>query len=313
MSYKGLKKRKIKKEVEEKDLYEEQYRTWRKNKDKSRLDGRFFILYKDLEEQLGGITPGALKLYIYYGFRSNNETGMSFPSVERCAKYFNVTEKTINNWNKELISRGLIYRKGTSSKLNKETYLLPISTNIMRIEKEKIDEWVNHEKFSEAYGEPVNAFHIIQIEKDCKLDESENCLFNTLFVIYEKEYRPIKSTDPDEKLIKRKTIIEFKLDKSIYSGINMNTKVKDDIGFFNTCVKFENYIPNLNIDVKGIAVNSKIQIDTSNDSNIKTVCKLIEDLTSEDLDLEAYESITISRDIKLETQSTETRDDELPF
>lgn len=313
MSYKRLKKRKIKKEVQEKDFYEEQYRTWRKNKDKSRLDGRFFILYKDLEEQLGGITPGALKLYIYYGFRSNNETGMSFPSVERCSKYFNVTEKTINNWNKELISRGLIYRKGASSRLNKETYLLPISTNIMQIEKEKIDEWVNHEKFSEAYGEPVNAFHMIQFEKDCKQDESEYYLFNTLFVVYEKEYNPIKSTDPDEKSIKRKTIIEFKLDESIYSGIDRNIKLKDDIGFFNTFIKFENYIPNLNIEVKGVAVNSKIQVDTSIDSNIKTVCELIEDLTSEDLDLEAYENITITRDSKLETKSDESGDNNLPF
>ena len=110
----------------------EQYDTWRKNQDKSQLGSKFFILFKDFEDHLRDIPPGPLKLYLYYGFNSKNETGISWHSIDTIKDYFNVSEKTINNWNSELIKRGLIERESKGNSRNKTTYLLPFSMNCIK-------------------------------------------------------------------------------------------------------------------------------------------------------------------------------------
>ena len=288
MAFTGLKKKQVY-NVSEDSLYEDQYKAWRHNMDKNRLDGKFFILYKNFEDHLKHISPGALKLYLYYGFHAKNDTGKSFHSVERCSEYFNVSEKTINNWNKELINRGLIFRKNMPGKLNKNTYLLPFSTNLMKLEKEKIKKFLSHPSFNEAYGQPIKALHLFQFRRDTKPDSKDyNVPYNTLFVVYKNVYKPITSTKPDEEIM-HNTIIEFKLENEVYKDIKFSQEIiKGDINLFETPIKFEEHVQNLNIDVQGIMVNPSINIDTTYDPNINTVYMLINDLISDDIDLESY-------------------------
>ena len=68
--------------------YKEKYKEWKKNMSKSQLSMNFFMLYKNFDEYLKEISSGALKLYLYYGFHSKNETGESWHSIETIRKIF---------------------------------------------------------------------------------------------------------------------------------------------------------------------------------------------------------------------------------
>ncbi|MBA1395118.1 hypothetical protein EQ500_14800, partial [Lactobacillus sp. XV13L] len=68
------------------------------------------MMPEGLKQYLPYISNGALKLYIDYGFRSKNKTGDSWPSVRTLARELGVDERTINNWNSELLDLQLIAR-----------------------------------------------------------------------------------------------------------------------------------------------------------------------------------------------------------
>lgn len=275
----------------EDNIYEKQYKNWKSNMDKDKLNGKFFILYKDFEKHLKGISSGALKLFLYYGFHAKNDTGVSFHSIERCKDYFNVSEKTINNWNKELLSRGLIYRKSKGRNLNKTTYLLPFSMNLMTVKKSEIQSLLNNESFEEVFGKPIKAFHLFQFRR-CNKTKEYIIPYNTVVVAYEKVYIPINSTEKDT--IKHITAIEFKLSDEVYENFTIDNKVlKDSISLFKTNIDFSEYIPNINVDVQGIAVKTNINIDTSFDENIKNMHWLISELLDEDTDFDAYKVLDL--------------------
>lgn len=72
----------------------------------------FFIIYNDFVSKniLNNISGNALKLYIYLGIHSKNDTGESWHSSEKIADYFNCDKRTINRWFKELEDKNLICR-----------------------------------------------------------------------------------------------------------------------------------------------------------------------------------------------------------
>lgn len=85
------------------------YGIWKKNS----LDKNgFFVIFNGFVEKdyLKKISGGALKLYIYLGIHSDNSTGESFYSLKSISQYFNVSERTISNWFKELLRLKLIQR-----------------------------------------------------------------------------------------------------------------------------------------------------------------------------------------------------------
>lgn len=277
----------------EDNIFERQYKTWKSNMDKEKLNGKFFILYKDFEKHLKGISSGALKLFLYYGFHAKNDTGLSYHSIERCSQYFEVSEKTINNWNKELLSRGLIYRKSKGSKLNKTTYLLPFSMNLMTVKSSEIQSLVTNPSFEDAFGKAVKAFHLFQFRRSNNSKEY-TVPYNTIVVVYEKVYTPITTNHSEDKTISHFTAIEYKLKEDIYEGITFDDSLNDSINLFDTNVAFNEHIPNLDIEVQGIAVKTNINIDTSFNENIKNMHWLINELIDEDTDFDAYKTISIS-------------------
>ena len=102
------------------NIYKSNYKQWKVNLEKNKTP--YFMLSKVFDKHLREITSGALKLYLYYGFHSKNDTGVSWHSIETISDYFQVSEKTINNWNKELIERGLIHRDSKDNRRNFRWY-----------------------------------------------------------------------------------------------------------------------------------------------------------------------------------------------
>ena len=85
------------------------YNNWKKDS----LDSKgFFVIFNGFLEKdyLSEISGGALKLYVYLGIHSNNATGESFYKIKSISDYFDVSERTVSNWFRELIKLRLIER-----------------------------------------------------------------------------------------------------------------------------------------------------------------------------------------------------------
>lgn len=265
-------------------LYEENYRNWRQNLEKDKLCGKFFILYRDFEiNHLKHITSGALKLYLYYGFHSNNDTGESWHSIETIKNYFGVNERSINNWNNELLERGLICRDSKGSSRNKTTYLTPLSLNLIHKKKNNI-ELLRNEHFSEVYGKEYKAFHMFQWRKNPSVTSNSKIKFDnpyhTLIVVYKKDFKDYKHF----------TAIEFDLDSSIYENkvLQQSYHFRGDICTFNTYAKFNTIIENLTCDVVGVGVKTSINL-----LDIKDKYELLTQLIDEETDLSAYDNVEL--------------------
>lgn len=91
------------------ELHKNQYKQWREKRLKQ---GGYFIIFNDFKNNniLKELSGNALKLYIYLGLYSKNNTGESWHSLQTMAEYFEKTERTITNWLRELESLGLITR-----------------------------------------------------------------------------------------------------------------------------------------------------------------------------------------------------------
>lgn len=90
-------------------IQKKNYGNWKKDS----LDSKgFFVIFNGFLEKdyLKKISGGALKLYIYLGINSDNSTGESFYKLKSISEYFNVSERTISNWFKELLKLRLIER-----------------------------------------------------------------------------------------------------------------------------------------------------------------------------------------------------------
>lgn len=121
-------------ETQMNDLRNE-YKSWKK---KMKIEGQpFFMIYKTFQnEHLADISGGALKLYMYLGFQSNNFTGESWHSVETIADYFGNDPRTVQKWFKELEDRHLIQRVQRGYKWISNTFLLPYGKESDALEEE---------------------------------------------------------------------------------------------------------------------------------------------------------------------------------
>lgn len=106
---------------------------------KTNEEFRFAKVDNNLEKFLPYLKDGAIKLYLYYAFVSNSKTGESWHSVETLSKKLKVTERSINNWNKQLEDIGLIYRTGTGMK-SKATFVLPQTGFAVKLSIQQIEQ-----------------------------------------------------------------------------------------------------------------------------------------------------------------------------
>lgn len=259
----------------------EQYDTWRKNQDKNQLGSKFFILFKEFEDHLREIPPGPLKLYLYYGFNSKNETGISWHSIDTIKDYFNVSEKTINNWNSELIKRGLIERESKGNSRNKTTYLLPFSMNYI---KEKDTSRLNKAVFREVYGDLYKAYHLFQWRKNTQSEEY-NVPYNTYVLVYERIIEDAKN---------QYTAFEVNIDDT-YKNVEINESVvKGTILRFDSNIELKDIGVDSGLPIQGIAVNTQHDLKRK-----KNIYELVKELIDVETDLSQYEEaklIEVSRE-----------------
>ena len=78
-----------------------------------------------------------MKLYIFFGIHSNNSTGESYYSIKQISLYFGKSERTINNWIKELEDVNLIKRYQLSYNNVAHTFLQPYDAGIPRNKNSK--------------------------------------------------------------------------------------------------------------------------------------------------------------------------------
>jgi len=101
------------------------YLTWKTSNIASKQG--FFPIYNDFETKgtLKEISGNALKLFIYLGIHSKNDTGESWHSAERIADYFDCDKRTVMRWFEELEDKGLIKRIQKGYKRVANTFLCP--------------------------------------------------------------------------------------------------------------------------------------------------------------------------------------------
>lgn len=107
-------------------------KTWRQWKSIN-MDSHsiFFPIFKEFAEQyLKDISGGACKLYIFLGSVAKS-SGESWYSVKRMAEQLGVSQRTIDNYLKELEDFGLIVRERSNS--SSTTYLCPYSLNLYTV------------------------------------------------------------------------------------------------------------------------------------------------------------------------------------
>ena len=87
----------------------------------------FFPVFKEFKSHMGNLSPGAISLFLYLGLHSNNLTGESSHGIERMAKFFNKSTRTISSWLKELEKEGLIERVQIKFNGPSHTFIKPYS------------------------------------------------------------------------------------------------------------------------------------------------------------------------------------------
>lgn len=76
------------------------------------------------------LSGGAVSLFVYIGLHSNNQTGESYHSIEKMAKFFKKSPRTISKWIDELEKAKLIKRLQLEVNGPAHTFIRPYSNNV---------------------------------------------------------------------------------------------------------------------------------------------------------------------------------------
>lgn len=248
--------------------FENNYKLWRKHR--KELSEPFFMVPSEIRHYVSSIKSKAISLYLYYCYRANNNSGKSWASVERTAEDLGISTKSVNNWNNELESLGLITRisEGRSSKT---TYLLPISdyyyfeknvtpTKFIEFSEEQID------------GEILCVLHLFQWTKGKQEENAEP--YNVTCLIFQRSYEPDGTSNNKPKfLITKAVFFEEEEDKNIRINKNIGDFSDEQPAYvFETSQRlFPFSIPSF-----GIAVSNKINLKDTKKS--KEVLDLVQQL-----------------------------------
>lgn len=104
------------------ELHRKNYDKWKTQSLKTK---GYFVVFDSFltNKKLSKISGNALKLYIYMGLNSNNNTGEMWHSIKTMANYFNRSERTISYWIKDLEKANLIKRMQLEQNGSSHTFL----------------------------------------------------------------------------------------------------------------------------------------------------------------------------------------------
>nr|WP_313507917.1 helix-turn-helix domain-containing protein [Brevibacillus laterosporus] len=171
---------------------------WRDTNSLTKLP--FFALFKGFKEKnfLANLDPGALRLYLYFGFVANNHHGDSWHSVETIAEYFGKQTRTIDTWISELVKSGLIYRTRDNKKSN-TTFLIPYTDTLVIQKPEKKHDLDNQDMLNDlltvvrnqeqVYGRIIKVYHIFHWGSNSKFKKPSTTAKsgNFIFIITKRE------------------------------------------------------------------------------------------------------------------------------
>ncbi len=167
-------------ETDTTQLYKDKYSSWQ---DKSRNGGKqrkFAKVPNEIMNYLGTLKPGAIRLYLYYCLRAKNETGECWPTLETISKDLNVSTRTIEKDNKELIENGLIVRINTRSK-NKTTVLLPLGEHVRVFDNfNEMKSFLYVNDRATVYGEIDTLYQVVLNKQDGDTITQEHTIIASL-------------------------------------------------------------------------------------------------------------------------------------
>ncbi|MGN7300265.1 helix-turn-helix domain-containing protein [Ferdinandcohnia sp. SAFN-114] len=101
-----------------------EYASWKK---RGLNNFGFFPVFQPFKETflLKNLSGNALRLYLYLGLMSGNETGETWVTIDTMAAYFNKSKRTISGWIKELEQAELIERMQLKPDGPAHTFLKP--------------------------------------------------------------------------------------------------------------------------------------------------------------------------------------------
>jgi DNA-binding MarR family transcriptional regulator len=257
--------------------YHSAWRTY--NKDTSEP---FFAVFKQFEDKhLKDIEPGALKLYIYFGFHANNSNGSSWHSIQRIAEHFVVKTRTVDYWIEDLVKRDLIYRDKNGHK-TVTTYLLPYSDTLMKAEPRKRHKNEDDKLLNDIVGVIKSAAHIVGNIKG----------IYHLFQWRTKKGVPTKTNNIQWLFIvtQRDNGVKVGHYYTLHSSTDygVNKLDIDDPFIFDSNFKYEDSA------ITGIAIKHTPQIDEP--KNRKDILEIIEDLSRlESADIENYPKLNYGK------------------
>lgn len=103
------------------------YRKWRASR-----TNRYFTISNKIKDYLPLVKSPAMNLYLYYSLMADNTNGTSYPSINNVVKMFNVSRKTVSDWNTILVNAGLIARYKSSKTKSNMTQLLPLEDVLIK-------------------------------------------------------------------------------------------------------------------------------------------------------------------------------------
>lgn len=260
-----------------KQHHESNYGNWRSFR--SNLNKPFMMIPVEINGYASSVRSRALSLYMYYCYRAGNNTGSSWPAIETIAADLGVSPRSINNWNIELETLGLITRinEGRNSKT---TYLLPISSYSY------FENNISPEKILDLYNEKIDGklvaiFHLFQWRKD-KNKTVYNEPYNVTCIVFQRRHTPDETNNDKKEFVITKAIMfeeeEFK-DKKL-------DKASEEFSEDNKVFIFETEARSyaINVEVDGIAVTNKINLkETKKSDEVIDFIEQLVEAKSEDL------------------------------
>lgn len=108
----------------------------------------FFIILKKFMDYWCCLSPGAIKLYIYFGIYMDKKKGAFFRSLDTISDDLNVSKRSISKWFKELEKINLVKRQQLFWNKSSYTYMVPLidiktesTYNITTLENPIFNQW----------------------------------------------------------------------------------------------------------------------------------------------------------------------------
>lgn len=262
---------------------ENNYKFWREHR--KNWNQTFFMVPSEVLSYVSSIKSRAMSLYLYYSYRAGNNTGKSWASVERAAEELAISTKSVNNWNNELESLGLIARisEGRSSKT---TYLLPV-TDFFYFEKDTTPEKYISYSNKKIDGDLIGIFHLFQWRK--KEANEYTKPYNVICLVFQRRYEADETSNNKKRFIVNKAVL---FEEEEYKDIRIN-KSADEFSSsqaykFETNIKqYKELVPTIGIaltsgiDLKEIKKDSKVTI--KDNEVIDLIKQLVEGLNNNTL------------------------------